>query len=45
LVEIEPRYVDVTIARFEQVTKADAVLAKTGQTFAEVTNERRNIKQ
>jgi DNA modification methylase len=41
LLEIEPRYVDVTIARFEQVTKADAVHAETGQTFAEIADERR----
>lgn len=43
LLEIEPRYVDVTIARFEQVTKADAVLGTTGQTYAEVAAERRII--
>jgi hypothetical protein len=35
--------VDVTIARFEQVTKADAVLGTTGQTYAEVAAERRII--
>jgi len=40
LLEIEPRYVDVTIARFEQLTKADAIHAKTGQTFFEVAQER-----
>jgi 16S rRNA G966 N2-methylase RsmD len=40
LVEIEPRYVDVTIRRFETLTKADAILADTGATFAEVAAER-----
>jgi DNA modification methylase len=43
LLEIEPRYVDVTITRFEQLTKADAIHADTGQTFAEVADERRLI--
>ena len=44
LLEIEPRYADVTIARFEKVAKQDAVLAETGQTFAEVTNDRAQSK-
>lgn len=43
LLEIEPRYVDATIARFEQVTKADAIYAETGQSYAEVAAERRVI--
>ena len=41
LLEIEPRYVDVTISRFEQLTKADAIHADTGETYAEVADERR----
>ena len=41
LVELEPRYVDVTIQRFEALTRADAVHAATGATFAEVASERR----
>jgi len=40
LIEIEPRFVDVTIKRFEDLTKADAVHADTGVTFAEVAAER-----
>jgi DNA modification methylase len=40
LIEIEPRYVDVTIARFERITKADAVHAESGNTYAEVAQER-----
>jgi DNA modification methylase len=35
LLEIEPRYADVTIRRFERLTKSDAVHAATGQTFTE----------
>ncbi|RAI43794.1 site-specific DNA-methyltransferase [Rhodoplanes roseus] len=35
LLEIEPRHVDVTIRRFESLTKVDAVHARTGLTFAE----------
>jgi DNA modification methylase len=40
LIEIEPRYVDVTIQRFQTLTKADAIQAETGMTFAEVAAER-----
>jgi len=40
LIEIEPRYIDVTIARFESITKADAVHAESGNTYAEVAQER-----
>jgi len=39
-VEIEPRYVDVTIRRWEAFTKRDAVLESDGRTFAEVKAER-----
>jgi len=41
LIEIEPRYVDVTIRRFEALTRADAVHAETGMTFADVATDRR----
>jgi len=41
LLEIEPRYVDVTIARFERITKAEAIHVDTGETFAEVAHDRR----
>jgi DNA modification methylase len=41
LMEIEPRYVDVTVTRYERLTKADAVHAETGQTYAEVAAQRR----
>jgi DNA modification methylase len=34
--ELDPRYVDVGVRRFEQFTGRDAILEATGQTFAEV---------
>jgi DNA modification methylase len=40
LLEIEPRYVDATIARFERITKSDAVHVESGQTFADIAHER-----
>jgi DNA modification methylase len=40
LLEIEPRYVDVTIARYERVSGKDAIHADTGKTFAEMAGER-----
>jgi DNA modification methylase len=45
LVEIEPRYVDVTVERYQQMTKADAVHAGTGATFAEMASERGGAKE
>jgi DNA modification methylase len=41
LIEIEPRYVDVTITRFERLTGIDALHAATGKTFAELAGDRR----
>lgn len=35
-IEIEPRYVDVAVTRWQQTTKLDAVLAGDGRTFEEV---------
>lgn len=40
LVEYEPRYVDVTVRRWETLTRQKARLAETGQTFAEVGSAR-----
>ena len=40
LLEIEPRYVDVTIRRFERLTKSDAIHAATGASFAELAQTR-----
>lgn len=39
-IEIEPKYVDVAIRRWEKLTGEQAVLADTGQCFAEVAAER-----
>jgi DNA modification methylase len=35
-IEIEPRYVDVAIRRWQQYTGKDAILGSTGQTFEEL---------
>jgi DNA modification methylase len=40
LMELDPAYVDVTIARFRKLTGADAIHAETGLTFAETQRER-----
>jgi DNA modification methylase len=40
LIELAPRYVDVTIARWQKLTGKEATLADTGQTFTEVAKER-----
>jgi DNA modification methylase len=41
LIEIDPSYVDVAIARFEKLTRGDAVHAASGKSFAEVARARR----
>ena len=38
--EIDPRYVDVAVRRWQAYTKRDAVLRDTGQTFEEVSAAR-----
>jgi hypothetical protein len=38
--EIDPRYVDVAIRRWQAFTRRDAVHAETGTTFNQLTNER-----
>lgn len=40
LLEIEPRYADVTIRRYERLTKSDVVHAETGATFTELAQAR-----
>ena len=40
LVELEPRYVDVTIRRWEAYTHREACLEKDGRTFAAVAQDR-----
>ena len=39
-IEIEPRYVDVAVRRWEKLTGAKAALAGTGETFDEVAARR-----
>lgn len=41
-IEIEPRYIDVAIRRWEAMTGGKAVLASTGASFAEVAAARAN---
>lgn len=40
LIELEPRYVDVTIRRWQKLIGQDAVHAESGRTFAEVASAR-----
>ena len=40
LVELDPRYVDVTILRWQAFSGQQATLASNGQSFEEVTTER-----
>jgi DNA modification methylase len=35
-VEIDPRYVDLTIRRWQYLTGRDAILQSTGETFSEI---------
>ena len=41
--EIDPRYVDVAIRRWQAFTGRDAVHAETGLTFEEMAGSRRNL--
>jgi len=43
-IEIEPAYVDVAIRRWEKRTGRQAVLAETGETFAEVAASRKGAE-
>lgn len=38
--DIEPKYIDVAVRRWEAMTGKKAILAKTGETFAEVAERR-----
>jgi DNA modification methylase len=39
-IEIDPKYVDVTVKRWEQLTGKQAVLDGDGRSFGEISNER-----
>ncbi|MGY4478387.1 site-specific DNA-methyltransferase [Bradyrhizobium sp. USDA 3364] len=41
-VELDPRYVDIIIRRYETATRTTAILADTGEPFATVAARRRN---
>jgi DNA modification methylase len=45
LVELEPRYVDTVIRRWEQYTEGKATLAETGQEFEQVAGERAAVSK
>ena len=38
--ELDPKYCDVTVRRWQQLSGKQAVLEGTGRTFAEVSTER-----
>lgn len=44
-VEIDPVYVDVAIRRWLSATKADGILAETGETYAEVARRRQAVRE
>ena len=39
-IEIEPRYVDVAVKRWQKFTEQDAILEGDGRTFTEITASR-----
>lgn len=43
-IELDPQYVDVSIMRWQRVTGKQAILASTGQTWAQVCAERTSTK-
>jgi len=44
VMELDPKYCDVIVTRWEQFTGKQAILAATGQTFAEVKNGNQEAK-
>jgi DNA modification methylase len=42
LVELDPRYVDITIMRWQSYTGRDAVLALNGRSFSDIALERQH---
>jgi len=42
LIELEPRYVDCTIERFQKLTEEPAIHVETGKTFTELKTERKS---
>jgi DNA modification methylase len=44
LIELDPRYVDTTVVRWQEFTGAEAVLEGDGRSFREVVDERRGAE-
>jgi DNA modification methylase len=44
-IEIDPLYVDAAIRRWQQVTRRDAILVGSGQTYDEISAERSRIRK
>jgi DNA modification methylase len=44
-IEVDPRYVDVAVRRWQELTKRDAILAGTRKTFDEVAASRQRAKR
>jgi DNA modification methylase len=42
-VEIDPRYVDLTVRRWQNITGRDAVLGSTGQTFGDIESRPEDV--
>jgi hypothetical protein len=42
--ELEPKYVDVAIRRWQAFTRSDALHADTGQTFEEMAGDRKDAQ-
>jgi DNA modification methylase len=40
VMELDPQFVDVTVRRWQDFTRRDAILRATGQTFDEVVRDR-----
>jgi DNA modification methylase len=43
LIELEPKYVDVTIRRWQEFVGKKAVLEGDGRSFDEISDERRSV--
>jgi DNA modification methylase len=43
LMELDPKYVDVILRRWESFTGKQAILARCEQTFAEIVSERQEV--
>jgi DNA modification methylase len=43
LIELDPKYVDATITRWESYTRREAVLASNGRSFRDITLERHGL--